>query len=348
MIARPVRVLGLYGHHNSGDDAFRDVHRTIGPQLDWRWLSPGRFGESATPPDERVVVLSAGDIVSEFYTQHLPPAVSVLAYGVGLAGHLQMDVLRALGSRLRGVWVRNETDVALLRDAGLPAQATPDIVFCLHGHLPANRLLPDKPRKRAIVVVSDNVRADVLRANDTRRFIAFQHFLDELAEAIAYLADWYQVVLVPFSYDHNDYDLAAIFDLRPRLRARDALLVLEDRPPPLEMMALFETADLVVTQKFHGAVYAMLHGTPFLAISDARKGRTALHRERPRPAAHDVAQFQRAGLQASLAGRRGARGGGGGRARRAGAARPCRGRPLPGCPARCPRWLRSRQSRRSH
>lgn len=219
-----------------------------------------------------LVLVSAGDVITSFYFDWIPPNAKIIVYGAGIAWDAEFAFLGSIKERLKAVWVRNECDVEPLKNLGINAFYTPDIVF----NLAPNVTKIQRKRKRAYVMLSDSKRADALRNNDLLRFTQQQNFLWQLGECLDFLAEWYQLVFVPFSFDRNDFDLAAIYDLLPRLRnarGRDEAEIIEDELEPLEMIRFCASADIILTTKFHGVVYSIMNEIPFVAVSDARKVR---------------------------------------------------------------------------
>lgn len=263
-------IVGWYGRRNCGDEAFKDVHKLMFPDLEMEWnRKPAALQESG------VALVSAGDIVNPFYFDEIPASKKLVIYGVGLAAPDQIELLQARRKQIMGIWVRNPGDAKALQEAGLPGYFTPDIVFSLKG-APTEALMPGivppkTSRKRVIVTLSDSPRGSSLRQKDMGKFFSYQSSLYELADSVDYLAKYYEVVIVPFSFDKNDYDLAAIFDLMPRLRDTGGIHVIEQELTPLQMIEFFKTADLVVSVKFHGVVFALLNEIPFIGVSDTRK-----------------------------------------------------------------------------
>ena len=272
-MAKAIPIIGWFGRHNSGDEAFRDVHKLLLPNKSLAWSQPGRGENVYDPPVEirdDIALVSAGDIVSDFYFDTIPPKSRIVVFGAGLAWQDEAQLLARYKDRLEAVWVRNQADVAPLVELGIKARYTPDIVFNL---APLVKPAPRSPgkKKKAYVLISDNKRGAALRGNDLGLFFRIQTAFSEIARAVNYLSKWYEITFLPFSFDRNDFDLAAIYDVLPRLKNPDDAEIISSELAPLEAINLLATADLVITTKFHGVVYSLLTNVPFLAISDTRK-----------------------------------------------------------------------------
>ncbi len=294
-----MRVIGWFGRRNSGDEAFRIVHKLILPEVDLDWLVHGVGFTNPAALDDDLVLISAGDIVSPFYFDLIPETARIIVYGIGLGWEGQIEVLAAVRHRILAVWVRNSCDVEAIRALGIDTYYTPDIAFLLHRlKAPSDTPAPDR-RKKAIVTVTDSPRADALRRNDCSRYLQVQNFAVQLAAALDYVAQYYTVEFVPFSFDRNDFDLAAIHDVIPRMAAHQAVHVIESEMTPLTAIEHFRSADLIISTKFHGVIYALLNHTPFIAVSDTRKVRllceeTGFPELYLAPAEFHVAAFKRA------------------------------------------------------
>ncbi len=266
-----LRVIGWFGRRNSGDEAFRSVHTLVLPDTELAWLVHGAGFPEGVALNDSLVLISAGDIVLPFYFDLIPAGARIIVYGVGLAWQEQIETLRAVRDRVVAVWVRNESDVAAVRALGIETFYTPDIALLLHRLLgPEPERLPDG-RKKAIITITDSPRADALRRNDLGRFLEMQSFCGRFAVAMDYTAQYYQMEFMPFSFDRNDFDLAAIYDIIPRMQSRDSVNVVEAELEPLATIEHIRTADLVVSMKFHGVIYAIMNNIPFIAVSDTRK-----------------------------------------------------------------------------
>lgn len=275
-----ISFMGWYGRGNSGDEAFKDVHRQIFPDHDIEWLT-ARVTDA--DPDRRFV-LGGGDVCSPFYIDRLPPDVRFWAYGVGLGGQEDMANLLTVRDRLRTVWVRNAEDAKALSQKGVDARYTPDSVFCLRDAVlalePSASAEAEIPagRKRLIVVLSNNLIASGMRLGDVKRVSYFTFMKYELALVLDFLAPYYHITFLPFSYDMNDFDMSFCADVIGLMKHRSVKGVQNTRLvtqelSPLETIRLMKGAHLVLSMKFHGLIYAALLGIPFVNIGLSRKTR---------------------------------------------------------------------------
>lgn len=263
-------LLGWYHRHNSGDEAFKRVHAALFPDLDLEWVN------DSTPlaPRKRLWVLGAGDVLKDFYLKRVPGTDPFFVYGCGVAGEGEIDFLQRNRDRLLGVWLRNAGDAERIAALGLPCRYSPDIVFQLRGRLrdrPGEDPAGPLRRKRLVVLVSANAAQDAGRRGDLRRVFYYEYLKRELAHLCDYLSAFYDVVLYPLSTDRNDDDHLFALEVAREMSHPQRPLVLPGDDSLEDTVAMIRHAGLVLTMKFHGVVFAILSGVPFINIGLSRK-----------------------------------------------------------------------------
>ncbi len=266
--------LGWYDRNNCGDEAFKEVHRLLFPDHDLRWVCD----RPIDPAQVDHVVLGGGDVLLEYYLDCIPPEMKFWVYGVGLGGARAYQIIEAQRARIRGLWLRNRGDVEELQNRGIAAHYTPDIVFNLRqialGQPPAG----GKQIKRLVVILSNNLYQAAMRGGAAKTIFYLDYFKYELASALNALAHFYEVVLLPFSMDPNDFDPGFCADVYAIMRkfyrpdsGEPAVRMITTTPDPLAVIALLRDADLVLSMKFHGLIFAAMLGVPFVNIGISRK-----------------------------------------------------------------------------
>jgi len=269
-----VTFVGWYGRQNCGDEAFKEVHRQIFPGecLEWVCDRP----PSLDPGTK--FVLGAGDVFLDFYLQSIPDGADFWVYGVGVGGAPQFDLILKYKDRIKGIWLRNAKDVAVLNGLGMPALYTPDIVFNLRDQTREWERRRSGKTKKMYVILSNNLYQDAHRTSSIRIAAYLEYFKHELALTLDRLAKFYDIVLLPFSMDPNDYDpgfCADIFSLMTKFNRAGgdgpAVRMIKEAPAPIDALRLLHDSDLVLSMKFHGLVFATLLGVPFVNIGISRK-----------------------------------------------------------------------------
>jgi len=248
--------VGWHGKSNLGDEAFR-------PVLEWFFEGCETVFTCDFLPEADVYVLAAGDICKPAYLDLLK-GKQYYALGVGLGYESEASLLEAEES-----FFRNRKDADIAKNLGLNAHYTPDLAF----HLTA--AVSQKPtRKQLGVILSDCINPNfhtVLDVNKIKEFNYSEYFKWDMAETLMYLSRWYDIVFIPFSSDHHSYDYKMNLDVVNRMNNIENVKILEKPSSAQEAINLLSACDLVLTAKFHGIIFSMIAGTPFINIGVTRK-----------------------------------------------------------------------------
>jgi polysaccharide pyruvyl transferase WcaK-like protein len=270
-MTRTLTFVGWYGRRNAGDEAFREVHEALFPGVPKRWISTA--GEAGDPA-EQVYVLGGGDVFLDYYIDMIPAGAKFFAYGIGLGGPEQVQGVLARRDRLHGIWLRNPADVATLRDAGLDAHLTPDIALLLGDAVkarPRHPFIAASKRKRLVFCPSGNADQTALQRSDLGDFFYQGYLKVALARQLDELSKFYDIVMLPLSFDYKDMDLGYIGQVHGLMKRAEAAKVVAEELPPLDVARLVADCELCVSMKFHGLVFAALSGVPFVNIGLTRK-----------------------------------------------------------------------------
>lgn len=269
-MGRKINFVGWYGRGNCGDEAFKAVHAQLFPDCEINWICGG----PQQPDDGAVWVLGGGDVFLDYYINQIPPNVPFFVYGVGLGSPDQRNHMVALKDRLLGVWLRNAADVEALNAEGVPARYTPDIVFQLAEAVRDRPLPPDieeRPKKSLVFIPSNNAAQTALREDRLANFFYYSYMKLKLGECLDEIAKYYEIVMLPFSFDINDMDMGFIMDVRGRMKRHDRVQVIQRELDPLDAGRVIAQADLVLSMKFHGLIFALMNGIPVVNIGLTRK-----------------------------------------------------------------------------
>lgn len=269
-MGRKINVVGWYGRGNCGDEAFKAVHSQLFPDCEIDWICGG----PQRPDDGAVWVLGGGDVFLDYYINQIPDHVPFFVYGVGLGSPDQRQHMVALKDRLLGVWLRNADDVEALNELGVPARYSPDIVFQLADAIQERPLPPVfevRPKKTLVFIPSNNASQTAMREDRLANFFYYSYMKIKLGECLDEIAKYYEIVMLPFSFDMNDMDMSFITDVRDRMKRHDRLQVIRQELDPLDAGRVIAQADLVMSMKFHGLIFALMNGVPFVNIGLTRK-----------------------------------------------------------------------------
>ena len=260
--------VGWYGKRNSGDEAFKLVHKKLFPDMDVRWIS-----DEPVPNQEPgdVIVLGGGDVARSFYTQHIPKNSRFYVYGVGIDGDDDFECLVSCADRIIEAWIRHEPDVDRLRECGVNAHYTPDIVFQLRDQVPA--IEPDivDGRKRMVCFFSNNLVQHSLFSNNLDGIVCSLQLKRQIADALDGISHAYRFDFIPMSFDFNDFDLSFCCDIFSMMNERESINIVEQELSFAQVLRYVRSANVVFSMKLHGLVYSCLSGVPFINIGHSRK-----------------------------------------------------------------------------
>lgn len=259
-----VTVLGWYGRHNVGDEAFKLCFEEGFRRLD---LRPEIEFSSSSPGAVPYIILGGGDVIRSLYIEWIPPGTEIYALGVGLSFEDDIELLRE--HRVALALFRNERDVNVARMAGIDASYCPDLTFILPKATPL-RIPSQGERKRLGVMLSDEI-SPTSAGISQREYSYWEYFKWELAAILDDLAPYYLIEFVPLSvYDSID-DRKVHQDVFRRMRKRSSVVLHDEELTVQQARDLISSFDLVVSMKYHGIVFAVQAGVPFINIAETRK-----------------------------------------------------------------------------
>lgn len=244
-------IIGWYGRQNCGDEAFKLAFPIL--------LRDEELKFSESEDQTRLNILGGGDVIKPYYLDKLKGPFYII--GTGLGYESEVALLR--GKDVKKAFFRNRQDAFLARVAGVPAEYIPDIVFALK---PYEKSLPEK--KKAIVVLNGAIIPRNSHTDNAEIAYA-EYFMWSLARSLKELSQWYDIEFLPFSDDRNNND--NITHLNVVSRAGLESKIYEKPCSPEETMQKIANAHLVVTMKFHGVIFSVLNGTPFINVGFSRK-----------------------------------------------------------------------------
>jgi polysaccharide pyruvyl transferase WcaK-like protein len=219
-------------------------------------------------------VLGGGDVLSDFYLKQIPADEPFTIYGCGLGGEAEFEFFSKNQHRIRAAWVRNPADAERLRGMGINAHFSPDIVFQLKDAFknggyedPAGA----RKRKRLVVFPSANSAQNAARTGDLRNYHYYEYLKLEMALLCDEMAQYYDIVFYPMSTDPNDNDHLFAQQVVSAMQRREKAVVMLGDDPIGDVVEMVRHSDLVLSMKFHGIVFSMIAGVPFLNIGLSRK-----------------------------------------------------------------------------
>lgn len=263
MARKKIAVIGWYNHGNVGDEAFKAAFQALFPQFDFTFM--------AHVPDDinanfDAVWVGAGSFLDE-HTGGLAEITLPMAFlGIGM-GHVPGDVLLSVMAKAKALVVRDSLTQKILTSVGLSPELAPDLAF-------ANPILANPQAsqgKKAVVLLNDFFTPKMDGTAWQRS--AWDWFHHEFSRSLEELirGGW-EIDLVPMCQGGID-------DRRPAGMIQGYLVeqlqahthwVHAAGPnvsPEQVVHNAVAASDLVITQRYHGMIYATQLGKPFVAIS---------------------------------------------------------------------------------
>ena len=260
-------VLGWYGRGNAGDDAFVEALQIFLGNSNLKFVSPSQFHKNLDKNE--IIFVGAGDICKGFFLDEVAHHKKVVIVGAGLGYESEVELLKKVEPKL--LWMRNKEDVDICRNNGLNAYYTPDICFGLPKIDPPELAIATDGRKKLGIILSGHGLSGVDQ-DDPGVASYLEYFQWELAKSLDYLDEFYQIYWISMSSDLDAWDESIHYSVRKKMHQRENQIFCsykKDRPD--EVRRIISQMDVVVSMKFHGCVFSILHGVPVLSIGLSRK-----------------------------------------------------------------------------
>jgi hypothetical protein len=235
-----VNIVGWYGNYNVGDEAFRQVFSTKLSEFDLTFSEKPDLTADA-------IILGGGGVVRECYLEGLDTYKGLLfALGVDidLSGMWWDRVVRL---PFRHLYVRSHEYVQIARKSVMNVSYCPDLAFAMTTHL--------QRRKRQI---------GVILSHDLRH----EHLGTHVANALSAMD--FDPVFINF-YLKNSSDRKVNESVASKVN-RPCVHV--DPQTPDEAARIISALDFVISMRFHGTIFSVLSGIPFVSL--ANKGKCSL------------------------------------------------------------------------
>jgi polysaccharide pyruvyl transferase WcaK-like protein len=262
-----IPVLGWYNQKNVGDEAFKDVFRIAIAQVDpFATISFDTPTNLVKSPSPDKVILGGGDVIRAYYLENIPSSVKIFPMGVGLGYESEIQLLE--NSTIPFALFRNVEDAELARSRGITAEYCPDLTYFLNEPepLPINV----KKEKTLGVLLSDEI-SPTWERNTAKDYLYYEYFKWEFAGILDFLSDYYNICFIAFSTLASINDHKVHLDIYRRMNARGRASFLAEQMSMAQALWTIKQCDLVISMKFHGIMFAVNQGVPFINIAETRK-----------------------------------------------------------------------------
>jgi polysaccharide pyruvyl transferase WcaK-like protein len=261
-----IPILGWYNQRNVGDEAFKDVFRAVVHEMDPS-LTVSYHAQRLPSPTPEKIILGGGDVIRPYYLEKIPENVAVFPVGVGLGYESELDLLEK--AIVPFALFRNLDDVELARSKSIDAKYSPDLTF--FSNIPEPIAVEMREGKTLGVLLSDEVSPTFERKKRINELQYYEYFKWELASILDFLSDYYNICFVAFSTLDSINDHKVGLDVYRRMRARNKTTFVTQPLSLAQALWLIGQFELVVSMKFHGIMFAVNQGVPFINIGETRK-----------------------------------------------------------------------------
>ena len=248
---KKVSIVGWYGHKNIGDESFREVFTR---QLGHYDLS---FGER---PDlsADAIILGGGGVVCKKYLDGLESYRKPI-YAVGVDISVNGEEWQRIKSLpFRFLFIRSFEYWQIASKEASNVCYCPDIAFSLF----------EKKEKRD--VKKPTGRIGVILSADISKY---EHLRCHISNALKELSNKYnEIVYITMCNDKASLDFKMNQDVFEKTNHGHQILMTPDSVS--ETLEVISSLDVLITMRFHGAIFATICGVPFLSV--ANKGKCSL------------------------------------------------------------------------
>lgn len=264
LVGMKILVYGWYGNTNLGDEAFKDAFRFLFPQHTFKfgnhipadvnsydavWFGGGSFFD--------------GPLVNPSKVEIKKPIAFI---GIGLPAKPEAVPATTLPvlKQAKLILCRDSASVETAKALGLSATQMPDLA------LATPNLHPRNPKHNKVTIFcNDNFTPRL--GSPEYMILAFYWFMSEFSSVCNMLIEkGYELEFVPMGVgDIDDRRFAAMIHSRITKKAKAVWQVNPFTHSEFEK-AISESA-LVISQRFHGVVFSIKYGVPFVSINAADK-----------------------------------------------------------------------------
>jgi polysaccharide pyruvyl transferase WcaK-like protein len=282
-----VLVASANGYGNAGDDicavVSQELARKAGKQVKVKVTAPP-FDESLAEWSD-AVMLGGGGIIYDANIENMENYLAYVDYGlkhtkitVGL-GLGEQGIISAAGekrykaafNKMDLLTVRSTLDANRLKKFGVKTvEATQDLAFSFdysHYRKKANKAIArkqklgnKKPKLGVVLSNQEHLVNDLKLAFSKEEKVNALHFKNSFEKNIEHIADKFDVTIITQSRD--DLEMAELYKREYGVKVYSYKKVGDLH----KLLKLYAKQDLVLTQRFHGAVFSFMLGIPAIVL----------------------------------------------------------------------------------
>jgi len=267
-----ILVLGWYGHHNCGDESYKDTFRVLFPN---HQLTFTENLTQASVEAHDVIILGGGNVLRRgFIDQLLPFRNSKKIYGFSLG--IEEPPTDDL-SFFTHIYARDAATLAKLQELNLPCSFLPDTALILQGDPVKGKAWIKKKFENekcdlysniiTVVVNSYMLHGDLNGlARDAFSFIKFSYdFARVIDETPA------SFIFIPFGTQLPFDDRTTNAWVASKCKFWRKNLVVFDRMSYTETLDVIAASSLTISSRLHSSIFSFASGTPFIDVTHHSK-----------------------------------------------------------------------------
>lgn len=260
MVGKKIAVIGWYGHGNIGDESFKTAFSHL-------WLN-NTFSYFDKVPEQvnsfDACFIGGGSILDNAFFNFESIKIPLAFIGVSVGATITNPALKRAIERAKVIVVRDSSSLEYLESKARPTMLAPDIVFGYATHVQQKKVSD----KTVCVLVNDFMAPK--HNSELYKGDAWNWFTHEFSQCLNDLStDGYKIKMFPMCTGAVD-DRRAAASIISRMEHPDRVeWMLDEFCDDSEICLRHEIneCDLVITQRFHGIVYAAKAGRRVISIS---------------------------------------------------------------------------------
>jgi polysaccharide pyruvyl transferase WcaK-like protein len=271
-----ILVLGWFGHHNCGDESYKDTFRVLFPNHDLTFTE--KLTEVSVANCD-VIILGGGNVLRRGFIEQLAKVQNKKIYGFSLG--IEEPPSDSL-SFFTHVYARDTATLAKLQELNVPCSFVPDAAMILEGDAENGKAWLKKKFAAekcdlysniiTVVVNSYMLNGDLNGlARDAFSFIKFSYdFARVIDETPA------SFVFIPFGTQLPFDDRTTNAWVASKCKFCKKNLVVFDRLNYLETLDVIAASNLTISSRLHSSIFSFASGTPFIDVTHHSKNQLFL------------------------------------------------------------------------
>lgn len=266
-VSNKVLVYGWYNKNNIGDDLFCEVFKKLFPHINFI------FTDNITLEnikDVSAIFIGGGSFLSEAPAiqdecLNIVKTKKIIYVGVGAETEIH-PIHKDLISLARLVALRSQEGAEKVKELNENVIFIPDLVYYFY------KGKNNKSENKSILIVP-NISVVPQNTDPHWKFNSWNNFKFEFSQFLDWLIEnEYKINFLSMCKNSNQNDDWAVYEIISCMKHRDENYLIDTNLLNMSDIAkLFETYDVVISQRYHGIILSEILGIPFISIHHHNK-----------------------------------------------------------------------------